>query len=159
MVIAIVIAGGSGNRMGNAIPKQFIKIYDKPVLAYTLDAFQKHDNINAIEVVCIEGWEKEVEDIATKYGINKLKWITKGGDSAQESIRNGVFNLEGKCSSDDIIIIHDGIRPIVDYYVIEDVIDKCMRFGNGVTSMPYNEQIFITDDEETSTKYIPRKKN
>ena len=79
-----------------------------------------------------------------------------GGDSGQESIRNGVYNLEDNCQPDDIIIIHDGIRPLVDETVLSDVIVKCQKYGNAVTSLPYNEQIFVVDDETSTVKYIPR---
>lgn len=158
MNIALIIAGGSGNRMGQDIPKQFINVYDKPVLTYTLEGFQKHPLIDVIEVVCISGWESMVQAYANQFNITKLKWIVPGGNSAQESIRNGVFNLEGKCSKDDIVIIHDGIRPLVDDTVLTDVIEKAQKYGNAVTSMPYNEQIFVVseDDENTTTKFIPR---
>ena len=158
MNIAIIIAGGSGSRMGQDIPKQFINVYDKPVLIYTLESFQRHPMIDAIEVVCIEGWENVVWAYAKQFNIDKLKWITKGGGSGQESIRNGVYNLDGKCSSDDIIIIHDGIRPLVEPSVLTDVINKAQKYGNAVTSMPYNEQIFVIskEDETTTTQFIPR---
>ena len=156
--IAIIIAGGSGSRMGQNIPKQFINVYDKPVLIYTLEGFQRHPMIDAIEVVCIEGWEKVLQAYANQFNISKLQWITVGGDSAQESIRNGVYNLEGKVNDDDIIIIHDGIRPMIDDSVLTDVIEKAEKYGNAVTSMPYNEQIFVVDkdDENTTTQFIPR---
>lgn len=156
MNIAIIIAGGVGSRMGKNIPKQFIEVRNKPVLAYTLEAFEKHPLIDAIEVVCIEGWEEDVWSYREKYGITKLKWLAKGGASGQESIRNGVYNLKDKCSPDDNIIIHDGIRPLVDDSVLDDILDKCVKYGNGVTSMPYNEQIFLVDDEISTVKYIPR---
>ena len=158
MTTAIIIAGGVGNRMGQSIPKQFINVYDKPILMYTLDGFQKHPMIDAIEVVCIDGWENVVWSYAKQYNITKLKWIVKGGNTGQESIRNGVYNLEGKVSSDDVIIIHDGIRPLVDAEVLTDVINKAQMLGNAVTSMPYNEQIFVVskDDENTTTRFIPR---
>lgn len=156
--IAIIIAGGSGSRMGQNIPKQFINVYDKPVLIYTLESFQRHPMIDAIEVVCIEGWEQVLQAYANQFNISKLQWITKGGESAQESIRNGVYNLEGKVADDDIIIIHDGIRPMIDDSVLTDVIEKAEKYGNAVTSMPYNEQIFVVDkdDETTTTQFIPR---
>ena len=156
MNIAIIIAGGSGTRMGQDIPKQFINVYDKPVLIYTLEGFQKHPQIDAIEVVCLDGWHDILKAYAKQFNIDKLKWVVSGGNSGQESIRNGVYNLEGKCSDDDIIIIHDGIRPLVDETVLSDVIIKCEKYGNGVTSMPYNEQIFVVDDEISTVKYIPR---
>ena len=158
MNIALIIAGGSGQRMGQDIPKQFISIYDKPIIIYTLEGFQNHPMIDAIEVVCIRGWESVLEAYAKQFNITKLKWIVVGGDSGQESIRNGVFNLEDKCSDDDIIVIHDGIRPMIDEAVLSDVIVCCKKNGNGVTSLPYNEQIFVIDSEnpQTTSKYIPR---
>ena len=154
--IAIIIAGGVGKRMGYEIPKQFININDKPVLIYTLESFQQHPQIDEIEVVCIDGWQDIVKAYAKQYGITKLKYIVTGGKTGQESIRNGVFNLEGKCSPDDIIIIHDGVRPLIDEEMLSDVIIKCIEYGNAVSSMPYNEQIFIIDDEISTSKYIPR---
>jgi len=158
MNVAIIIAGGVGNRMGQSIPKQFINVYDKPILMYTLEGFEKHPLIDAIEVVCIEGWENVVWSYAKQYNITKLKWIVKGGASGQESIRNGVYNLEDKCVSDDIVIIHDGIRPLVDAEVLTDVICKGQKYGAAVTSLPYNEQIFVIseDDNSTTTQFIPR---
>jgi 2-C-methyl-D-erythritol 4-phosphate cytidylyltransferase len=156
MNIAIIIAGGSGHRMGQDIPKQFINVYDKPVLIYTLEGFQKHPQIDAIEVVCIDGWHDVVWAYAKQFNIDKLKWVISGGNTGQESIRNGVYNLEGKACDEDVIIIHDGIRPLVEPSVLSDVIGKCYMYGNAVTSMPYNEQIFLTDDEISTTKYIPR---
>lgn len=156
MNVAIIIAGGSGSRMEQDIPKQFINVYDKPILLYTLEGFQKHPQIDAIEVVCINGWHDIVWAYAKQFNITKLKWIVTGGTSGQESIRNGVYNLEDKCNSDDIIIIHDGIRPIIDEAVISDVIVKCKQYGNAVTSLSYNEQIFVADDEISTIQYIPR---
>jgi len=156
MNIAVIIAGGSGHRMGQDIPKQFINVYDKPVLIYTLESFQRHPQIDAIEVVCIDGWHDVVRAYANQFNITKLKWIVSGGKTGQESIRNGVYNLEGKCDDDDIIVIHDGIRPLVDETVLSDVIVKCEQYGNAISALPYYEQIFIVDDEVSTTKYIPR---
>lgn len=158
MNIGIIIAGGTGHRMGQDIPKQFINVYDKPVLIYTLEGFQRHPQIDVIEVVCIDGWHDVLWAYAHQFNISKLKWVVTGGNTGQESIRNGVYNLEGKAAEDDIVVIHDGIRPLVDETVLTDVILKASQFGNGVTSLPYNEQIFVvnSDDETTTNKYIPR---
>ena len=122
MNIAVIIAGGSGHRMGQDIPKQFINVYDKPVIVYTLESFQRHPMIDAIEVVCIDGWHDILWAYAKQFNIDKLKWIVSGGGSAQESIRNGVDNLADKCDENDNIIIHDGIRPLVDDEVLNDVL-------------------------------------
>lgn len=156
MNAAIIIAGGSGKRMGQDIPKQFIKIEGKPIIIYTLEAFEQHPGIDAIEVVCLDGWQEIMRAYAEKFGITKLKWMVTGGGFAQESIKNGVFGLRDKLSDDDTVIIHDGIRPMVDDDVLTDVIVKCGLYGNAVTSLPYNEQIFVKEDEETTRKYIPR---
>lgn len=156
MNIALIIAGGSGQRLGQEIPKQFINVYDKPVLIYTLESFQKHPQIDAIELVCIDGWHDVVRAYARQFHIDKLRWIVSGGGTAQESIRDGVYHLDGKCGEQDIIIIHDGIRPLVDDSVLSDVIIKCRQYGNAVTALPYNEQIFVADDDKSTTRYIPR---
>ncbi len=154
--IAVILASGSGQRMNQDIPKQFINVYDKPVVIYTLENFQRHPDIDAIEVVCLEGWHDILNAYARQFNIDKLKWIISGGNTSQESIRNGVYNLEGKCSDDDIIVIHDGIRPLVDSNVISDAIIKCRQHGNAVASLPYNEQIFVIDDDESTSSFIPR---
>ena len=156
MNVALILAGGIGNRMGFEIPKQFVCVYDKPVLLYTLEGFQKHPMIDAIEVVCVDGWHDILRSYCAQYGITKLKWIVSGGKTGQESIRNGVFHLENVCAPDDIVVIHDGIRPLVDRSVLSDVIQVCMEKGNAVSSLPYNEQIFLMDDPLSTTKYIPR---
>ena len=158
MNIAVIIAGGSGQRMGQEIPKQFINVYDKPVLIYTLEGFEQHPQIDAIEVVCLDGWQEVTWAYARQFNISKLKWIVSGGHTGQESIRNGVYNLEGEAADEDIIIVHDGIRPLVDATVLSDVIETARKYGNGVSSLPYNEQIFIVDkeDETITREYIPR---
>ena len=147
MNIAIIIAAGSGSRMRQDIPKQFIHVYDKPVLFYTMEGFQKHPLIDAIEVVCLSGWENMVWAYAKQFNVTKLQWVVPGGSTCQESIRNGVYHLEGIAAPEDTVVIHDGIRPLIDESVLTDVIEKCRLHGNAVTSLPYNEQIFIVDDE------------
>ena len=138
MNIALIIAGGSGNRMDQDIPKQFISIYDKPIIIYTLEGFQKHPMIDAIEVVCIAGWESVLQAYAKQFGISKLKWVVQGGKTGQESIRNGVFNLEKHCSGDDVVIVNDGIRLLIDEEVLSDVIVSCHKNWIAVTTLPYN---------------------
>ena len=156
MNIALIIAGGSGHRMNQDIPKQFINVYDKPILIYTLEGFQRHPEIDAIDVVCLDDWHDILWAYAKQFNVTKLKWVVSGGNSGQESIRNGVYNLEGKCSKDDVVIIHDGIRPMIDDTVLSDVIVKCKQYGNAVTSLPYNEQIFRVKDDKSTNEYIPR---
>lgn len=158
--VAILIAGGSGHRMGQNIPKQFINVFDKPVIIYTLESFQNHPMVDAIEVVCLEGWEHILRAYAKQFNITKLKWIVQGGNSGQESIRNGVYHLENICKEGDIVIIHDGVRPLVDDTILTDVIRTAEKYGNGVTSRPINEQVFWVDNENlgSTDSYIPREK-
>ena len=157
MNYAIIIAGGAGHRMGQDIPKQFINVNNKPVLLYTLECFQKHSEIDEILVVCIEGWQNALWAYARQTQISKLKWVVPGGETGQESIRNGVFFLEGKAQPDDVVVIHDGIRPLVDDHVLSDVIGIDTKKGNAVTSMPFKEQMFVVGEEPDSTSsYIPR---
>jgi len=157
MNYAVIIAGGSGHRMGQDIPKQFINVCDKPILIYTLEGFQNHPLIDEIHVVCIDGWHNVLKAYAKQYGITKLTKIVSGGATGQESIRNGVYSFEGVANSDDVIIIHDGVRPVINNDVVADVIDKAQKYGNGVTSTPYNEQIFRNNEDElSSNSYIPR---
>ncbi len=156
--IAVVIAGGVGQRMGRDIPKQFVLVDGKPIIIYTLEGFERHPMVEAIMVVCVAGWHERLWAYANEYGISKLRWVVGGGQTAQESIRNGVYALAGICSADDIVVIHDSIRPLVEPSVLTDVIVKSKQYGNAVTSMPYNEQIFLVDDDDstTTTRYIPR---
>lgn len=156
MNVALIIAGGSGHRMGQEIPKQFLTINDKPIIIYTLENFQNNEHIDEILVVCIDGWHDVLRAYAKQFNITKLKYVISGGGSAQESIRNGVNKLHEIHGEDTCVIIHDGIRPLVDESVINDVIEKCHKYGNAVTSLPYNEQIFVINDELTTKQYIPR---
>lgn len=156
MNIAVIIAGGVGARTGQRIPKQFINVYDKPILLYTLERFQIHKEIDAIEVVCLKGWEEVLQTYALQYGIAKLKWIVSGGESGQESIYKGLRNLRRECESEDIVVIHDGIRPMVEDDVISSCISCCRENGNGVTALPIYEQIFKVLDDKTTDAYIPR---
>ena len=154
MTIAIILAGGSGVRMGAEIPKQFIEVHEKPILAYTLERFEKHSEIDEIEVVCIQGWEEQVQNYSAKYGITKLKSVVTGGNSALESIKIGVDNLHA--SDKDIIVIHDGVRPLVDDQTISNVIYDCQEYGGAIAAIPLVEHIFYMGDNRTDLHYIPR---
>ena len=136
MNIALLTAGGVGNRMGQDIPKQFMTINEKPVLIYTLEAFQKHPEIDAIAVVCLSGWEPMLQAYANQFRITKLKWIFPGGASNQESIHNGIMGLrESGCADDDIVIVHDGVRPLISDKIISDNLETCKKFGYAVTGL------------------------
>ena len=155
---AIIIAGGTGSRMHQDIPKQFLNVENRPVLIYTLSSFQNHPDIDQIGVVCIDGWQSVLLAYARQFNITKLKWVITGGNSVQESIYNGVKRAAEDLVPDDIVVIHDGIRPLVDDTVLSDVLKICKEKGNAVTSMPYNEQIFVVDENasDSTVAYIPR---
>lgn len=157
-VFAIIVAGGKGERMGQDVPKQFLNVYDKPLLVYTMENFQRHPEIDAIGVVCVDGWHDVVRAYAAQFNLGKLQWVISGGSTVQESIWGGVKKLSGECSDDDIVIIHDGVRPMVDDFVLTDILRVCRKYDNAVPALPYNEQIFkvADDDSETSTGYVVR---
>lgn len=147
MNIALLTAGGIGNRMGQDIPKQFMTIHEKPVIIYTLESFQNHSEIDAIAVVCLPGWELILQAYANQYRITKLKWIFKGGTSNQESIYNGITGLkENGCDDGDIVIVHDGVRPLVSERIITDNITTCKEFGYAVTGLTCKEVIMEIKD-------------
>lgn len=147
MNIALLTAGGVGNRMGQDIPKQFMTINEKPVLIYTLEAFQRHPEIDAIAVVCLSGWEPMLQAYANQFRITKLKWIFPGGASNQESIYNGIMGLrENGCADEDIVIVHDGVRPLISDKIISDNLETCKKFGYAVTGLVCKEVIMEIRD-------------
>ena len=158
MNIALIIAGGSGQRMQSEIPKQFINVYDKPVLIYTLEAFQKHPEIDAIGLVCIDGWHETVWAYARQYNITKLKHIVSGGKTGQESICNGIMELAKHYGEADLISIHDAIRPMVSAHIISENLAVCRRYGGAITAISCAEAMFFTEDKSASTQAVDRDK-
>ena len=158
MNIALIIAGGSGKRMGQDIPKQFLTINEKPVIIYTLEAFQSHADIDEIAVVCIANWENVLKAYAKQFNITKLHHVIVGGDCGQSSIRNGVFALEKQYSQDDIVLIHDAIRPLVSHEIISDCISKVQEYGNAISAVPCAEAMLETSDGVFSTSSYARDK-
>ena len=156
MKIGLLIAGGAGNRMGQNIPKQFLTVNEKPVIVYTLEAFQKHPEIDAIAVVCISGWEPVLQAYANQFNITKLQYIIPGGKNGQDSIRNGVYELKKHYKPEDIVLIHDAIRPMVSAEIISDCIRVTNEKGNAITVIPCAEAIMQTEDGRKSTGSYPR---
>ena len=154
--IALLIAGGSGNRMHQDIPKQFITVNERPVIVYTLEAFENHPEIDAIAVVCIQGWEQVLWAYAKQFNITKLKYVVPGGKNGQDSIRNGVFELEKHFDKDDIVLIHDAIRPLVSAEIISDNIRVAREYGNAITVIPCAEAMMQTEDGVVSVGSYPR---
>lgn len=158
MNIALIIAGGSGARMHQDIPKQFLTVNERPVIVYTLEAFQRHPEIDTIAVVCIEGWEQVLRAYANQFNITKLQYIIPGGKNGQDSIRNGVYELEKHFSARDIVLIHDAIRPMVSAEIISDCIRVTSQYGNAITVIPCAEAMMQTEDGSISTGSYPRDK-
>lgn len=156
MTVALIIAGGSGQRMNQDIPKQFLNVNDIPVIIYTLKAFQNHPEIDEIAVVCIEGWETMLFAYARQFGITKLNIVVPGGESGQESIRNGIFELKKHFKDDDIVLVHDAIRPMVSDAIITDCIEKTKKFGNAIAAIPCAEAMVTTKNSTTSNDTYPR---
>lgn len=154
--IALLIAGGSGSRMHQDIPKQFLTVNEKPVIVYTLESFQSHPEIDAIAVVCIEGWEHVLWAYAKQFNITKLQYVAPGGKNGQDSIRNGIFKLEKHFESDDIVLIHDAIRPMVSAEIISDNIRIAQKYGNAITVIPCAEAMMQTEDGVISVGSYPR---
>lgn len=154
--IALIIAGGSGARMHQNIPKQFLTVNEKPVIVYTLEAFQKHADIDVIAVVCIEGWENVLQAYSNQFNITKLKLIIPGGKNGQDSIRNGLFKLEKYYSDDDIVLIHDAIRPMVSAEIISDCIVTTRQQGCAIACIPCAEAMLKTKDGVISEGSYPR---
>lgn len=148
--IGIIIAGGVGARMGLSIPKQFINVEEKPVIIYTLEAFQRHPNIDSIIVVCIDGWHEVLSSYAKQFKISKLESIVSGGKTGQESIKNGLDETKRLgYSDDDIVLIHDAIRPMVNDEILSDNIVKSEMYGNATTVVPCTTVVLKKSDDET----------
>ena len=145
-------------RMGQEIPKQFLTVNDKPVIAYTMEAFQKHPDIDAIAVVCVEGWDSILSAYARQYGITKLKHIIPGGENGQSSIRNGVFELEKHYAPEDIVLVHDAIRPMVSQDIISGCIATAREHGSAIVTVPCQEAMLETEDQLSTRSAYPREK-
>lgn len=156
MNIALLTAAGTGTRMGQDIPKQFMTIDDCPVIVYTMLPFQRHPQIDAIAVVCLSGWETVLKTYANQYGITKLKYVFPGGKSNQDSIHNGLTGLkDAGFTDDDIVLIHDGVRPLVSADIISENIRVCREVGYAITGLKCKEVIMEYKDSTETLSYLP----
>lgn len=155
MNVPIILAGGIGSRVGADRPKQFIEILGKPILVYTIEAFQNHPEIDAIEVVCIESHINYLKELVGKFNLDKVKWITPGGKDFQHSVINGVNNLKGKIDDEDIVLVHYGASPFVSEDIISDAINVCKQKGNSSPAIS-SPLLLGSNDGEKSTKWIDR---
>lgn len=154
--IGLIIAGGVGARMQQAIPKQFMTVFDKPIIAYTMEKFENHPAIDIIAVVCLEGWDNILASYAKQYNITKLKHIFPAGAVGQESIKNGIMGLAEIYNEDSIVLIHDAIRPNLSKDVISECITVTKQNGNAIVCIPCQEAMLETIDKISSDSSYPR---
>lgn len=155
MNYVIIIAGGVGSRLGAPVPKQFVEVLGKPVIAYTMEHFQNHPEIDAIELVCVDGYQDHLKAITEKYGITKLLKIVKGGSEYERSIMNGVAGLEGIAKPNDLIMIHWAASPFLSEELITDNIRVCKEKGNAITAS-YSYLLYGSNDGDCAKKAINR---
>ena len=155
MVYVVILAGGLGNRLGAGIPKQFVNVCGKPVIAYTMECFQNHPQIDAIELVCVDGFQSQLQQIVDDNGITKVFQIVKGGSEYERSIMNGVAGLEGIAKPDDIVMIHWAASPFLSEEIITDNIRVCKEKGNAITAC-YSYLLYGTNDGDCAKKAINR---
>jgi 2-C-methyl-D-erythritol 4-phosphate cytidylyltransferase len=156
MNIAVIFAGGSGQRMHSKdIPKQFLEMHRKPIIIYTLEIFERHPEIDAIVISCIGGWVEYLNELIYKYRIDKVKKVVCGGATGQMSIFNGLEAAKEISNGEkSIVLIHDGVRPLINSNVISDNIKSVRRNGTAITTAVVKETILVVDDDE-SIKNVP----
>ena len=163
MNVALILAGGVGNRFGAKIPKQFVEVLGKPVLAYTVEAFQNHPEIDAILVACVKPYIDYLWEMKEKYCFSKLQWVTEGGDTFQGTVLNGIRYLEDKLEKEDIVLVHFGASPFITKEIITDAIRVCKEKGNAISTTDYyvlsgkkKSASSVTDPDNYSEEYIDR---
>lgn len=148
MNTALIFAGGTGQRMNSKTrPKQFLELHCKPIIIYTLEYFQEHKEIDAIAVVCISDWIPYLNDLLEHYQITKVKWVVPGGQTGQQSIYNGLAAMEKDVPEDTVVLIHDGVRPLINSQIISQNIDMVRRRGNAITTSPAIETITFNNTD------------
>lgn len=145
--------------MGQDIPKQFMHVDGSPIIIHTMRCFQQHPDIDAIAVVCLKGWETVLQAYANQFCIDKLRWIFPGGKTGMESIHNGIYGLrEQGCSDEDLVLVHDSVRPLLSQDIISSNIAICKAYGYAITGIQCREAILESADGFISTSSIPRDK-
>lgn len=155
MNLALIFAGGVGKRMGNSgVPKQFLKLYGKEIIVYTLEVFENNKNIDGIVISCLKEKIDDLKRIIEKNNLKKVVSIIPGGNTGQESIYNGLKEIEKRYSKDDIVLIHDGVRPLINNDTINDNINLVKEKGNAITTAPAIETIVRLENENNIIKDI-----
>ena len=157
MNIGVIFAGGVGSRMhSKSKPKQFLEMHDKPIIIHTLEHFEKNDQVDAVVVVCIESWIDYLKDLLYKFRIEKVKKIVPGGASGQLSIYNGLKAAkEVSNDSNPIVLIHDGVRPLIDVQVITDNIESVKKHGSAITCGKVTETLLVVNAQTGEIENVP----
>ena len=161
MNIAMILAGGTGSRLGADIPKQFLQVRGKPVLVYTIENFQNNTNIDAILVVSHPDWLNECKELASVYALDKIKWFTTGGDTFQTSVLNGVNYLRDRISREDTVLVSFGVSPYTTDEIINDSIRVCEKYGlsfDESAKAPVIDEAFVTKARLTARRSMYIKK-
>ncbi len=133
------------------MPKQFLEVFGKPIIVYTLQKFENCEDVDEIIVVCHSSWKEYMESLVKRYGIKRVKAIISGGKDRQDSVLNGLNYLKSKGASDtDVIIIHDGVRPLIQESIISENIRIAQKYGSAMTVRPVVESVVITKTDEVS---------
>lgn len=149
MNIAIILAAGSGTRMGNAsVPKQFLMIYNKPIVVHTIEQFEMHFDIDEIVVVTKKDYIDEIKVWIRQFDLSKVHHVVEGGDTRQASVYNGLLAISPFAKNDDIVLIHDSARPLVNGRIISDNIEGALRYGAVDTVIPSADTIIHSQDGE-----------
>ena len=157
MNVAIVFAGGTGQRMKNsAKPKQFLELYGKPIIIYTLEVFEAHPQIDEIVIPCVAGWAQHLEELLQKFDIKKVTKILEGGKDTQESKMNALGYLKTRCTPKDVVLLHDAVRPLITEKMISDNISAVLVHGSAITTVPFTETGIVSADQKTTNKTIVR---
>ena len=161
MNIAVIFAGGVGSRMhSKEMPKQFLEMYNKPIIIHTLEHFENHRDIDAIIVVCIEGWIEYLKDLLYKYRIEKVKLIVPGGNTGQLSIFKGLEAAKKISGSEkSVVLIHDGVRPLINEKLITDNINSVLKYGSAITTAKVKETILVVNENDSTIDYVPSRNN
>lgn len=156
MNIAVIFAGGIGQRMKTTKrPKQFLEMHKKPIIIYTLEIFEQHPDIDAIVIACVKEWIPYLEELLEKFHITKVKKVVPGGSTGQMSIYNGLMAAKEVAGEEkSIVLIHDGVRPLIDGKVISDNIENVQTNGSAITSAIVKETIMVVKDDN-SIDYVP----
>ncbi len=159
MNAALIFAGGTGQRMNSrARPKQFLELHGKPIILYTLEHFEEHPEIDSIVIVCLENWIDELKLLLRRYDIRKVAEIVPGGNTGHESIYNGLKALGSICKAEDIILIHDGVRPLITQELISANIAKVKECGTAITVEPAVESVVSSENGDLIDS-VPKRNN